>query len=339
MGAGESLDFVTVTFSAELRMLQLQARSMALYLPGNLVGTINLIVNEGEPEAAMDAIRETVVPLYGLLKDKVRIWSRRDLAGDYDFIHSGWYSQQVMKLLISRHLTCAGYIILDTKNHFIRALTRGDFIAGDGRLRHRRRNLLGPARGWIPRWWPRWAPGGAPGEFPERFVGTFRYFGLDLKNHARDVVPKTTPFPVYSAFARGLIEAIEAREGIEFARWFEHYYYATEFYLLQAYPAFLGLKYRDYYEPSRSNVKVIYPDWPQVIETLETLMPQLDDPRFYCFGVHRASARVLRPEVRGMLTDFWRARGLMTPQDKTGYFFEQSAPELLHGPQTSGGEE
>lgn len=145
-----------------------------------------------------------------------------------------------------------------------------------------------------------------------------------------EVVPKTTPFPVYRAFANRLIAHVESSEQSTFSQWFETYFNATEFYLLQAFPASFGLQYCEYYDRARSGVMAIYPDKARVIGNLDKQLKKLDNLKYYCFGVHRASAKCLSYTARSLLVDFWRARELVALGEKTDYFFDQGAPLRLH---------
>ena len=302
------LDFVTVTFGEELGLLQLQARSFARYMPPGLVGQIVVVVNEGDDGEAFPHIREHVVPLYGCHAPKVLIVERSKLCGDYGFKHSGWISQQVLKLLAGRLVQTKSYVVLDTKNHFTRPLKPKDFWASNGKLKHRRANLAYPKRagffGWLTR--PK------PGKLPRRYVGSMAYFGLDPNIFAAACVPKTTPFPLNAQLVRELIDDIEEREGVGFPQWFEAYFEATEFYLVQSYAAYRGYQFEDIYEPSKSGVLVLYPEAKKRLANVKTTLRDFgSNDRYFCLGVHRKLAPCLTQENKQALTDFWLDRGLI----------------------------
>lgn len=317
----DGLDFVTVTYASDLRMLQLQARSLALYLPFDLVNTINIVVNEAQPETVIELIKLMVLPLYGPLSTKVRTWTQLEVAGSHQFVHRGWFSQQVLKLMISAKLDVDGYIILDTKNHFVRKVIWHDFVSREGLLLHRRRSLQKRRSLWPLSL----LKSGATKDLPRRFVGTFSYFGLKPEKHCADVVPKTTPFPVYRPIVEKMINVIERKEGVGFAYWFESYFEATEFYLLQAFPAAHGLVFSDYYKSTKSAALVLYPDKPQMEKRLIKMLGKMKASQYYSFGIHRACNERLSAPMRRQIVAFWRLRGLMMEADEN-YFFQSLPP-------------
>lgn len=304
----KTLDFVTVTFGEELGLLKLQARSFANFMPSRLVGTILIVANDDSSEQLARHISETVVPLYGDHAPKVHVLARSDLCGDYQFKHRGWISQQVLKLLAARFVQSDDYVILDTKNHFVRALDVSDFYASNGKLKHRCANLLHAKR---PKWM-RWLPYGKHKKLSRRYRGSMQYFRLEPTEFARSSVPKTTPFPMNAALVRDLITHVMEREGVSFSEWFENYFEATEFYLLQAFASYRGLTFQDLYEPSKPGVIVLYPESEARLERLSTTLEMLDNEKqYYCIGVHRKLGACLSAEQKQVLNGFWRRRGLI----------------------------
>ncbi|MBO6504664.1 MAG: hypothetical protein JJ850_04685 [Kordiimonadaceae bacterium] len=307
-GRKKRLDFVTVTFGEELGLLKLQARSFAHFMPAQLVCSILIVANDDSSDQLARHISETVVPLYGDHAPKVRVLARTDLCGDYQFKHRGWISQQVFKLLAARHVQSDDYVILDTKNHFIRAVAASDFYASNGKLKHRRTNLLHTRR---PKWL-RWLQQGKQKKLSRRYTGSMRYFGLDPIKFAENSVPKTTPFPMNTGLVRELITHVEEREGVSFSEWFESYFEATEFYLLQAYASYRGLSFQDLYERSKPGIIVLYPESDARLQRLSTTLEMLDNEKqYYCIGVHRKLGACLSAEQKQVLNDFWRKRGLI----------------------------
>lgn len=303
-----TLDFVTVTFREELGLLQLQARSFALFMPDQLANNIFIIVNEDDTQDLYTAIVENIVPLYGVHAPKVRVLHRAEVSGEYTFMHRGWISQQVLKLMAAHHVGSDNYVILDTKNHFIQPVTHRDFFADNHKLKHRCVNLMfGKRSRWVS-----WFLPPKRKKLSRRFRGSMQYFGLNPAEFAENSVPKTTPFPMKTKLVRDLIHYIEEREGNPFPAWFERYFEATEFYLLQSYAAFRGQSFHDLYEPAKSGVMALYPEAKNRLSQLgQTLERVENDSSYFCLGVHRKLAACLSNRQKLLLTDFWRRRGLI----------------------------
>ncbi len=302
------LDFVTVTFGEELGLLQLQARSFALFIPDQLVNNIFIIVNEADSQDAYAAIVENIAPLYGAHAPKVHVLQRSEVAGEHTFLHRGWISQQVLKLMAAHHVGSDDYVILDTKNHFIQPVTHRDFFADNHKLKHRCVNLMfGKRSKWVS-----WFLPPKRKKLSRRFRGSMQYFGLNPAEFAETSVPKTTPFPMNTKLVRDLINHTEEKEGEPFPAWFEWYFEATEFYLLQSYAAFRGLGFHDLYEPAKSGVLALYPEAKNRLSQLgQTLERVENDSSYFCLGVHRKLAACLSYQQKQLLTDFWSRRGLI----------------------------
>src|SRR5215813_7779226 len=114
----DKFTFVTVVFEAEYDLLSLQARSMRLYCPLEIVQDILVIDNSRTPISLnrQDRIRRE----YGHLSHFVQFVRYEQLAK----MPCGWWTQQVAKLLVSRIVQSKKYVVLDAKFHLIRELSR-----------------------------------------------------------------------------------------------------------------------------------------------------------------------------------------------------------------------
>jgi len=321
------LDFVTVTFSQELRFLQLQALSMAKYVPSAVVGNIFIIINEEETPEVAALIEETVIPLYGHLSCKTVVICKSDLIGAYSFKQSDWFSQQVLKLKIANKVTEEAYIVLDSKNHFIRPVSWDTFVSPSGLLKHRKLNLLPSKKGWLYKLFVKNKTRDDKLALPKRFAGSFEYFGLSALENAAAVVPTTTPFPLYRAVSLGLIKEVETNEKISFEEWFDTYTLATEFYLSQAYPAAKGVSYSNLYEETKGVGRLIFDAIVHDEKAVKKRLLSLEKSTFYSFGLHRKSVEKASPEIIRLVGAFWRSRGLIERDNDAHYFFELARPE------------
>jgi hypothetical protein len=158
-----ALSFVNVTFPGELPLLRLQARSMAHFMPRDLVGEVLNIVNAVDEKSALSDLEATRAE-YGPHADRVRNitgselfsaargpsaarhWPRKMLA-ENPWIYfrrragwrgnDGWQMQQAMKLAAARLVSSDIYVILDSKNVFVAPISYADFVAEDGKPRAR----------------------------------------------------------------------------------------------------------------------------------------------------------------------------------------------------------
>ncbi|MEP6842629.1 MAG: DUF6492 family protein, partial [Pseudolysinimonas sp.] len=116
MAHPERLTFVTVVFGAETRLLELQARSLALYLDPDATASI-IVIDNGWRRMSRRRQAHLLVA-YGLLADLVTIVRTEDLVPNLPAT-IGWRSQQIAKLVVARSVSTDHYVILDAKNHLI----------------------------------------------------------------------------------------------------------------------------------------------------------------------------------------------------------------------------
>jgi hypothetical protein len=126
------VDFVTVTFSRDFNLLKLQARSIVLYVPESFINSIILICNDSLEN--MERLKTYILPEYKHLAEKVKIIDSTLLYihPNSSFSNYGWFPQQILKLKAYKVATSKYYIVLDSKNHFIRPITE-DYFFQDGK--------------------------------------------------------------------------------------------------------------------------------------------------------------------------------------------------------------
>lgn len=102
-------DFITVVFRDELPLLEIQARSLDLYVKE--VDQITIVVNDTE------AVADYINPeWWGQHSDKVVV----KIANQYNI--SGWESQQLLKLQAAANSNSIWSVVLDAKTWFIKEL-------------------------------------------------------------------------------------------------------------------------------------------------------------------------------------------------------------------------
>ncbi len=122
---------VTVVFSKELPFLEIQARSMDLYLSEISLDSIIVVVNDSQSSVQIDK------SWYGKHQNRVKIFYIDELvsADVIRTIHQeridGWSSQQLCKLLGASLSTTDWSMVLDAKTWFIQSLDINKLISNN----------------------------------------------------------------------------------------------------------------------------------------------------------------------------------------------------------------
>jgi hypothetical protein len=145
------MSFVTVTYSREYPLLRLQALSMAYFFDAaddNRFKDIIVVLSDlCHRDSCVREFNETILPYYGHLQSRVKVYNARELVANESHVgyeHSswrqdyvkldgimyprGWRVQQVLKLTVASVVRSKYYVILDSKNHFLRSTTTGLFV-------------------------------------------------------------------------------------------------------------------------------------------------------------------------------------------------------------------
>jgi hypothetical protein len=211
------LTFVTVVPAAEVPLLGLQARSLAVHGAGLDRARVLVLVNdrnEAQVRGQVDALRAE----WGALADRVRVaggaelflvrpnsvaarikalvaavpWMQGISRGGWRG-NDGWRLQQAFKLAAARIVDTSHIVYLDAKNLFIRPLEMDDFIAPDGRARSWFSAHEGKSAYWLGQ--------------------SQRALGLPVAPVPQEVTTYITPFAVQTDLVRALLAAFEARNG------------------------------------------------------------------------------------------------------------------------------
>jgi hypothetical protein len=112
------VDFVTVVFRRDLNLLKLQARSIALYVPESLIGSIHIICRENDESVQL--IKDNIVREYKDFQNKVIVHNNTQFINEKtNELDNGWFIQQIIKLRAYKVCTSKYHIVFDAKNHFI----------------------------------------------------------------------------------------------------------------------------------------------------------------------------------------------------------------------------
>jgi hypothetical protein len=200
------LDFVVVTFPAEIEMLYLQLKSIEKFVDTETMGRLYIFWNSSTQKTAT-YIRDARAFIAGLagLRDRTEFLLRDDIFGADDLFDSdGWRAQQALKIASSRFVREDFAVVLDTKNHFIRRVNYDDFISPEGRPYS---HFVNYSRSII--------------SFPKFLKNCCIYFGIPFDEaFSRTGMPTFTPLTIKKSILRALLNLIEHREGTNILRAF-----------------------------------------------------------------------------------------------------------------------
>jgi hypothetical protein len=279
--------FVTVAFEGDLRLMDLQARSMALYCDAGLVDQL-LVVDNFAPGAKPPNWEDLVRALYGSLEAAVSFIAAADVA---DSGVAGWVGQQALKLAIARHVRADRYVLLDAKNHLLKPLSREFLEAPDGRPR---------INGY---------PYDLSHPLYDHLQRTCAYVGIDAAEASSHFVRTSTPFTMLTAAVVALVDQAE-REHAPIAQVLRRWA-ITEFFLYAATLAKVGVL-RELYAWDQPFTADVWAwgaqDTALVRDALQRAMRPTHGP---FFSLHRAAVARLDADARMLVAQAWRDRGLV----------------------------
>jgi Family of unknown function (DUF6492) len=292
------LTFVSVVFEAEYPLLWLQARSMAVFVPDELVEEIVVIDNSARRMPAR--VRHRLLDEYGPLSAKVRVVRPRDICVMPRTV--GYRSQQVLKLCVASKVSTERYVVLDAKNHFVAAVDRGLFEAPDGRARvgfhSYKSHRLRP-----------------------RLEHVLKYLGLNPSTYVQQFTLTVPPFVFDTAVVRSLIDDIERRSGRSFPQEFVASS-LTEFFLYAGWIIANNGSLDGVYELQRVTRPYV---WPRAAnrDGVERAIRVATDTRSAVFAVHRKALGRLDAESTRALSDFWVSRQLFSTRSEAERFISE----------------
>jgi hypothetical protein len=276
--------FVTVAHEIDYELLKIQARSLDLYADPSIIKQI-IVVENFTPGKELDW-RAELLTLYGSLATRVRFVRSVDLV-DMPTAYSGWWTQQVLKLVIAKEITTEWYVTFDAKNQLVNTL-RGDFFCSpDGKPTTKLR------RGY------RTHP-----QLLDHFQRVLAYFEINVSEYLDDWMPTTTPFILMTWAVRHLTAEIEHRERKPFAQAFLDRQ-LTEYFSYAAHLIKCGISHREAYSDSQKVVPVIWEEQGPYAKLVRQIIRAAETHEAPVFGVHRGAIDAMPPECGNRLADFW----------------------------------
>lgn len=275
--------FVTIGFEGDAGLLRLQARSMRLFCPRELVEEI-IIVDNSSPGSKK--WQDGLLKQYGNLAGFVRIVPAAHIAV-MNGAH-GWFSQQVLKIKVAEVVCSDRYVVLDSKNHLITHLGLEFLETSVGQPRINGHSYVDqPMR-----------------EFLER---TLEYLGLDPQDHIEWFTRTTTPFTLLTNEVHELVRYVEQKEAKPFAPAFLDRK-LSEFFLYAGFLVAKGTLLKTY-DLTQVHDPQIWPKTADVEGCTDAIRraSQIGSP---FMTIHRQAIPVMKKEGKQVMGEFWRARGL-----------------------------
>lgn len=201
-------DFITVVFQVELPLLEIQARSLDLYIKPQDVNQIVIVVNDNDYVA--DMIDTT---WWGQHSNKVVIKT----TSNYDLLGTGWENQQVLKLIAASEATTTWSLVLDAKTWFIKPFESDKLFGTNGK----------PWVGSVP---------GLPNVFVQARAFVEQYYNIQMP---KILGPNGVPYLFHTSSVKEMIDSIDDFIGF-FRSNTQGPNFLTEFFL---YSGFLISKY------------------------------------------------------------------------------------------------
>ena len=298
MPSGDALTFVTVVFDVEVRLLELQARSLAMFVAPEAVGAI--IVLDNSVRGLSRRQHRRLADAYGPLWSLVAIRRTRELidAG----AASGWRSQQAAKLTVASLVETSHYVALDAKNHFTRAVDRASFVGADGRAH-------GAVHGYHAH------------PLRDALERTVVYLGGDTDAVARalDAFPPTaTPFVFDTAYVRAMIADVTERSGRRFDEEFERAG-LLEFFLYSSWLELRGPGIASAIDGQSIPSPTVWPRLASLAGVEQVIAEAADDDAFV-FAVHRQALARADADTQARIARHWADAGLFDDADAARRF-------------------
>ena len=226
------------------------------------------------------------------IRDKIKLISLSDINMN-DTERSTWFSQQRVKIEISKFIKSQYYVVLDSKTHFIDKIDN-DFFFNNGKPRLYF-NRLNP-------------------EMLTYYTNCFDYFEISCPNGARlhefKKIQTITPFLFITNECLNLINYIEQKEQIPFGDFFIQQQKYTEFFLYYAFLTFTKKRgLYSYMAHKRQPIIIIGRQAPKghSYNSWEHKLSILQNFNISVLSLHRKSIDILDEKYKKSLLQFYKS--------------------------------
>ena len=283
-------DLFVITYKSDYRLMSIFASSIDKFCQNLPINNIHVVNNCDEQMPILN---------FGSFDNKVKIYHYKDIyqGGLVD----GYVRQQVLKLSAHKVCTADDIIILDAKNFFIKDVVTSDFII-DGKFHGCYSHPI--TEFTLP-------------EYPIKKYA-FDLFGISLETPTMSM---NTPFLIKKHTLEELEIDLFKNFNLKLDSFFGNFVPAktNEFYLMQAYIAskYNGLENYYYFTGDFSTGL-----WDSTLElinynmNLETFFnSSYTDHKILISSIHPRTIKLMSPDIRQQLIDFWVKLGISTEKD------------------------
>jgi hypothetical protein len=292
----KKLDFVTVTYNdeREINLLKLQASSFS-FVDMNIINNIIIIFNDNKNlnEGFKEKFYNEIIHYYpNTLIEKIKLLFLEDLGLDFEY--SNWFTQQLIKLEVSKYVSSDYYVVLDGKNHFMNNITI-DYFFNDNNIPYLYFNCHNE-------------------KMLEFYYNSLSYFDVKCpcinNNNFNEYfkLQTTTPFLFITEECKNMISYVERKEQTCFKNFFIGSMKFTEFFLYYAYLVFSN-KYLLYeYTSNLHPIVTVGPQDPNThyYNTWDYKQNTLENNKIYVFSLHRQCFNILDNSYKENLLDFYK---------------------------------
>jgi hypothetical protein len=289
-----TLDLATVFYAGDALLMQLQARSIARFMDPASIGSIKLVEND-VPGAITQQDRDKIFAQYGPLRGKVEFIPREDL-GYMATDARGWRTQQALKLAIGQKCDQEFVVLLDCKNHLIRAANYATFVTSDGLARQYFSRKYDPQQAaWLEQSWA--------------------YFGMNRRYDNENLPSTITPYPIQTQLLRELTDEIAKRDGSIFELMNSESFGGTEFYLLLAYVQWrFDGDIAPVYKGDMPRPATMFASWPTKHSDIQRTIAQATRRETDFFALHPNRKTLLTQEEWADILTLWEECDLILPE-------------------------
>lgn len=302
------IDVVTICFAEELKMLQMQARSIRRHMEQGLLGSYRIIINDVErSEECVQFIEQVIKPELGWVASRVKLSLGNTI--DPSLRGSGWLTQQVLKLAVARLVSTDHYLVLDAKNHFIAPVSRATLF----RESIPRARLAVPTRNqrkWLD--------------------ASLAYFELGREHGTGQVGVTVTPYLMITAVCLSLLTEVE-RRGDRLTDLFSRPEpRPSEFFLYYSYMQAFHGGYQSSYCCDMLAQATLFTKHPKTDAAFEAIMERTFHPDCWTFAVHRNRLSRLAPPKMKRVVAVWKEAQLIEESEED-WFTTLYRREDMHG--------
>lgn len=280
------IDLITVVFQQELYLIEIQARSIELYIDSDKIGNIFVVVND--EDCVVDQIDHN---WWGINSSKVKLIARSHW-GETPPI-DGWSSQQLYKLLAANESNATWSMCLDAKTWFVQKLDWHKLFQDDRVcfVSHPIAPVFEPAK-----------------QFTESFLGI---------THLNTIGPGGVPFMFHTETVKDMIKYIETKTGNSFYDFFvEHVvlpHGVTEFILYSGFVKFKHQYAYKLYTESQHYQVTNLADWQ--LDRFDKLLRQMAQKNNLTASVQGKAYQLLTDDQFQQWFDFLASRQLIANTD------------------------